>query len=92
MRFLSVEEAKNILTAEINDEHADNHSPLSVVYSRRKIINYLWACKLQNIQRGDCIDWLKEQYSKAGMTEDELWKFTLDIELAIETIEREPKQ
>jgi len=91
MSTLSLEEAKSKLSAEINDEHADNHNPLLVSYSRIKIIDYLWACKSQNVQRGDCIDWLKNEYAKAGMTENEMRQFASYIELAVETIEREPK-
>ncbi len=91
MEKLDLENAKRILCAEVNCPHADNHSPFSNKYSRRKIIGYLWAYDIAKNGRSGCIDWLKDLYTNAGMTEEEMLCFVLDLELAVETIERKPK-
>lgn len=87
---MDLKTAKLILQNEVSDEHADNHDPLSNKYSRNKIIDYLWASDAENKDRASCMDWLKDLYGETEMTEDEMCEFTLEVELALETIERKP--
>lgn len=87
---MDLETAKLILKNEVKDEHSDNHAPLANKYSRKKIIDYLWACDAENVDRANCMDWLKKLYEETEMTEDEMWNFTLEVELAVEIIERKP--
>lgn len=83
---MKVETAKKILSDEITNPDTDLHNPLSNKYARWKIVDYLWACYFENVERGDCLDWLKSKYTI--MSENEMHDFVLSLELMCSTIER----
>ena len=68
----------------------DLHDPFSNKYAKWKIVDYLWACFLEELDKGVCLDWLKDQYKQ--MTEEEKSKFTHEIELIYLVMERCPNK
>ena len=89
---MSVESAKIILQHEIKELTTDVHEPFLNKYACQKIIVYLWKCHYKNLKRYEYKDWLLDLYKDAGMTESELKIFSSQVDLVIETIERNPKK
>lgn len=87
---MTVKEAKSVLISEINDENSNNHYPYDCKYSRWKIIDYLWACNIERIDKGDAIDWLRNIYNEAGMDDEEMDLFISKTEFIIGVIDRKP--
>ncbi|MBQ8192223.1 MAG: hypothetical protein IJZ45_10795 [Bacteroidaceae bacterium] len=82
--------AQKVLEDEVKDEHTNVQSPLECKYATWKIINYLWASYFEKKNRGTQMDWLCNLYEEAGMSEENMRTFRLEIELLMETIERNP--
>ncbi len=87
---MMVNEAKTALINEISDEHSNNHYPYDCKYSKWKTIDFLWACRIENKDKGFIMDFLNNLYEKAGMKDEEKQDFIIKTELLIETINRKP--
>lgn len=87
---MDLEVAKKILENEVKDVHTNVQSPLECKYATWKIIDYLWTCYLERENRGTQMNWLCNLYEGVGMSEENMKTFRLEIELLMETIERNP--
>ena len=83
--------AKRILESEVNDPNTNVHEPFENKYASQKIIKYLWTCHYENQKTYEYKEWLLALYKNAGMSEDESNVFSSQIDLIIETMERNPK-
>ena len=82
--------AKLSLENEVKNSETDIQRPLNQKYAKWKIIDYLWVSCIENINDGDCIEWLKDLYKNAGMTEEDMSTLVSEVELILEVIRRNP--
>lgn len=87
---MDLKSAKSCLESEVLETSTDIQKPLACKYAKWKIIDYLWASHLSGENDGECLEWLKNLYQNAGMTEENLGGLIHESELIIETIRRTP--
>ena len=85
--IMNLEAAKRSLENEINEPGSNIQEPFKNKYATWKIIDYLWASN-EHSSLVDSIDWLKTLYMTAGMTDENMARFSLNVELIIQTINR----
>ena len=60
----TVEQAKNVLVADLEDAPHVLEDPLGEGVTSRKIQDYVFACVTNGISKSDCVDWLYDLYHK----------------------------
>ncbi len=74
----TVEQAKNVLVADLEDAPHVLEDPLGEGVTSRKIQDYVFACVTNGISKSDCVDWLYDLYHK--QTDDQHFKFQSRID------------
>ena len=87
---MDLKNAKSRLESEVLETSTDIQKPLTYKYAKWKMIDYLWTSYLSRENDGDCLEWLKNLYRNAGMTEENLSELIHESELIMETIRRTP--